>query len=132
MAAKLAAGSEAEMAVLSFGFRLQSAGELRGCPAHVTGKRQTPSIRRVSSGDVVSIGVPANRPVDNRVGDNLKFQGRLTTDGGRLGVRIEHACDASGRARMTRMNDVDCTTGEPALRRTQPALAGKISSAELA
>jgi flagellar motor switch protein FliM len=71
-------------------------------PMHVTAllesRLTTRELLAIGPGDVVSIGVPAHRPVDVRVGDNLKFQGRLTADGERLGIRIEHACDASGRA----------------------------------
>jgi len=58
----------------------------------------TRELLALSPGDVVSLGVSSKQAVDIRVGDNLKFQGWLTGEGGRLGVRIGHACDASGRA----------------------------------
>jgi flagellar motor switch protein FliM len=46
----------------------------------------------ISRGDVVSLGVPASRPIDLHVGRTLKFKGRLTIESGRVGVRIEQRC----------------------------------------
>jgi flagellar motor switch protein FliM len=46
----------------------------------------------VRPGDVVSLGVPASRPVDVRVGRTLKFKGRLAVDHGRVSVRLDQPC----------------------------------------
>ena len=49
----------------------------------------TSDLLALAAGDVVSLGVPANQPVEVRVGRTLKFKGRLGVhDGGRLGVRV--------------------------------------------
>jgi flagellar motor switch protein FliM len=57
----------------------------------------TRDLLALAPGDVVSLGVPSHQAIDIRVGGSLKFQGRLTVDGGRLGVRVENICDANGR-----------------------------------
>jgi flagellar motor switch protein FliM len=43
----------------------------------------------VRPGDVVSLGVPATRPVDVHVGRTLKFKGRLAVEQGRVNVRLD-------------------------------------------
>lgn len=52
----------------------------------------------VRPGDVVSLGVPATRPVDVHVGRTLKFKGRLAVEEGRVNVRLDQRC-ADGPAR---------------------------------
>jgi len=44
----------------------------------------------LTAGDVVSLGVPLRKPIDLRIGQTLKFKGRLTVDDGRVAVRVEH------------------------------------------
>ena len=48
----------------------------------------------MAPGDVLSLGVPTHKPIDLRVGNTLKFQGRLGVDDGRIAVRIEQRCAA--------------------------------------
>jgi flagellar motor switch protein FliM len=43
----------------------------------------------VRPGDVVSLGVPATRPVDVHIGRTLKFKGRLAVEQGRVNVRLD-------------------------------------------
>ena len=50
----------------------------------------------LKAGDVVSLGVPIFKPIDVRVGGTLKFKGRLASEGGRAGVRVEYRCDGAG------------------------------------
>ncbi len=52
-------------------------------------------------GDVLSLGYPAQRPVDVQVGQVRRFSGRLTTVGANAGVTIEgqpHGAQADGSA----------------------------------
>lgn len=49
-------------------------------------------------GDVLSLGVPAHKPIDVHIGQTLKFRGRLAVDGDRVGLRIEERATA-GAAR---------------------------------
>jgi flagellar motor switch protein FliM len=65
--------------------------------AMLESRLSTRELLALTPGDVVSIGVPANRAIDVRVGGTLKFQGRLTVDDGRLGIRVDNACDPGGR-----------------------------------
>jgi len=44
-------------------------------------------------GDVLSLGVPVQSPVDVRVGNRLKFNGRLTASNGRTAVRVERMAE---------------------------------------
>ena len=56
----------------------------------------TSDLLALAAGDVISLGVPADRPIDVRVGGTLKFKGRLGVGGrGRPGVRIERRCDST-------------------------------------
>lgn len=43
----------------------------------------------LASGDVLSLGVPVQAPLDVRVGNIVKFKGRLTASGGHAALRIE-------------------------------------------
>lgn len=43
----------------------------------------------LASGDVLSLGVPVQVPLDVRVGSMVKFKGRLTASGGHAALRIE-------------------------------------------
>ena len=59
-------------------------------------KLLTSDLLALSAGDVISLGVPADRPIDVRVGGTLKFKGRLGVGSrGRPGVRIERRCDSA-------------------------------------
>lgn len=58
----------------------------------------TRELVELRTGDVVSLDVPAGRPLDLRVGRTLKFRGLPTVDGGRAGVRVVHRCDGAGLA----------------------------------
>lgn len=49
-------------------------------------------------GDVITLGVPADRPVDLRVGRTLKFRGHPAVVHGRANVAVAHRCDGSGTA----------------------------------
>jgi flagellar motor switch protein FliM len=56
-------------------------------------------IAALAVGDVIELGVPADRPVDLRVGGVPKLRAHLTTDRGRLMARIERRHgDAAGNA----------------------------------
>jgi flagellar motor switch protein FliM len=56
----------------------------------------TADLLALSAGDVISLGVPSDRPIDVRVGGTLKFKGRLGIGGrGRLGVRIDRRCEST-------------------------------------
>ena len=50
------------------------------------------------SGDVLTLGVPASRPIDLRVGRTLKFRGAPTVAAGRAGMIVVHRCDGAGTA----------------------------------
>lgn len=59
-------------------------------------KLLTSDLLALSAGDVISLGVPSDRPIDVRVGGTLKFKGRLGVAGrGQLGVWIDRRCDSS-------------------------------------
>jgi len=45
-------------------------------------------------GDVLSLGIPAHKPIDVHVGDTLKFKGRLAIEAERVGLRIEARASA--------------------------------------
>jgi len=44
-------------------------------------------------GDVLSLGVRADAPIELRVGDTRKFTGRLTRHAGRVGIRIDRRAE---------------------------------------
>lgn len=58
----------------------------------------TRELVELRAGDVVSLGVPAERPLDLRVGRTLKFRGQPAADAGRAFVRVLHRCDGAGQA----------------------------------
>jgi flagellar motor switch protein FliM len=56
----------------------------------------TSDLLAIAEGDVISLGVPTDLPIDVRVSGTLKFKGRLGVAGrGQLGVWIDRCCDAS-------------------------------------
>ncbi len=52
----------------------------------------------MKAGDVLTLGVPASRPLDVRVGNTLKFRGHPMVAAGRAGVTVAHRCDGAGTA----------------------------------
>jgi flagellar motor switch protein FliM len=52
----------------------------------------TREVLALAPGDVVSLGVSAQKPIDVLVGSTVKFKGRLALESGRIGVRIEQRC----------------------------------------
>jgi flagellar motor switch protein FliM len=48
----------------------------------------------LAPGDVLSLGVPIQAPLDLRVGNTVKFKGRLTASGGHAAMRIEGSANA--------------------------------------
>lgn len=58
----------------------------------------TRELLELRSGDVMSLGIPAHRPLDLRVGRTLKFRGAPMVDDGRAAVRVAHRCDGAGLA----------------------------------
>lgn len=50
------------------------------------------------SGDIITLGVPAARPIDLRVGKTLKFRGQPAVMGGRAALAVAHRCDGAGTA----------------------------------
>ena len=65
--------------------------------AVIESRLATRELLALAPGDVISVGVSAHQPIDLRVDGTVKFQGRLTVDEGRLGIRVEKACEPSGR-----------------------------------
>ncbi len=55
-------------------------------------------IAALAVGDVLALDVPAETPIDLRVGETLKFRARLAELAGRVRARIEHRCDGAGVA----------------------------------
>ncbi len=58
----------------------------------------TRDIVELRTGDVMSLGVATNRPLDLRVGRTLKFRGQPAAQGGRASVIVAHRCDGAGVA----------------------------------
>lgn len=52
----------------------------------------------LAPGDLLALDVPAHRAVDVRVGETLKFRGRLGATARRMHVRIDYRCDGAGAA----------------------------------
>ena len=69
--------------------KLEKIGELE---SFVTARE----LLALAPGDVVTLGVPIDRPIDLRVGGTLKFKGRLAIERGRAGVRLDYRCDGAG------------------------------------
>ncbi len=71
-------------------------------PMPVTALLEAPCTTRellsLTSGDVLSLGVPPSRPIDLRVGRSLKFRGYPASAHGRAGVTVAHRCDGAGAA----------------------------------
>lgn len=55
---------------------------------------RTSELVALQPGDVLTLGVRAEEPVEVRVGDTRKYTGRLTKHAGRVGVRIERRAEA--------------------------------------
>ena len=55
---------------------------------------RTSELVALQAGDVLTLGVRADEPVQIQVGDTRKFTGRLTRHAGHVGVRIERRADA--------------------------------------
>ncbi len=62
--------------------------------AMLEARLRTSELVALQPGDVLTLGVRAEEPVELRVGDTRKFTGRLTRHAGRVGVRIERRADA--------------------------------------
>jgi len=60
--------------------------------ASIESRVTTRDLMGVRPGDVVSLGVPASRPVNVHVGRTLKFRGRLAVEQGRVSVRLDQPC----------------------------------------
>ncbi len=58
----------------------------------------TRELMALRSGDVLTLGLPATRPIDLRVGRTLKFRGHPAVVAGRATVAVEHRCDGAGSA----------------------------------
>lgn len=67
-------------------------GALMPVTASIDSRLTTRDLVDVRRGDIVSLGVPATRPVDVRVGRTLKFKGRLALEHGRVNVRLDQRC----------------------------------------
>ncbi|MBS1818564.1 MAG: flagellar motor switch protein FliM [Acidobacteria bacterium] len=57
---------------------------------------RTADLMALVPGDVLSLGLRADAPIELRVGDSRKFSGHLTRHGGRVGVRIDRRADPGG------------------------------------
>jgi flagellar motor switch protein FliM len=77
-------------------------GNLARVPVNVTAligaQMSARELLALEAGDIVGLGLPANKPIDVHVGTTLKFRGRLAVEGRRSAVRIVHRCDAAGVA----------------------------------
>ena len=60
--------------------------------ADVETRLKTRDLVTLTPGQVLSLGVPVGTEVDIRVGDVLKFRGRLASTAGRTAVQISRAC----------------------------------------
>lgn len=58
----------------------------------------TSDLIALQSGDVLSLGLRADAPIELRVGETRKFMGRLTKHAGRVGVRIESRAETGTEA----------------------------------
>jgi flagellar motor switch protein FliM len=57
--------------------------------AMLEARLRTAELVALQPGDVLSLGIRADAPIEMRVGDARKFTGRLTRHAGRVGIRIE-------------------------------------------
>ncbi len=73
--------------------RLWIRDSLARVPMEVTAMLQarlsTSELMALTPGDVLSLGIRAEAPIELRIGETPKYQGRLTRQAGRVGVRIE-------------------------------------------
>jgi len=53
---------------------------------------KTRELIHLQPGHVLSLGVPAETEVNVRVGNIIKFKGRLATSSGRAAVRVNRGC----------------------------------------
>ncbi|MFN7914039.1 MAG: flagellar motor switch protein FliM [Vicinamibacterales bacterium] len=58
----------------------------------------TSDLMALQPGDVLSLGLRAEAPIELRIGDTRKFMGRLTKHAGRVGVRIDRRAEAGPEA----------------------------------
>ncbi len=58
----------------------------------------TRELMAMRSGDVITLGVPASRLIDLRVGKTLKFRGQPSVVGGRASLSVAHRCNGAGTA----------------------------------
>ena len=83
------------------GWLIENLGRVRMPFSAVLGSRcSAGDLVALQAGDIVSLDVPLHQPVDARVGDTVKFRGRLTALSGRTHVQIEHRCDGAGAAEV--------------------------------
>jgi flagellar motor switch protein FliM len=62
--------------------------------AMLEARLRTGDLVALQPGDIVSLGLRADAPIEIRVGDTRKFAGHLTRHAGRVGVRIDSRTDA--------------------------------------
>ena len=69
-------------------------------PLQLTALLETRLVARellsLTPGDVLSLGVPGSRQVDGRVGDVVKFRGRIAANDGRAALVVDQACGRHG------------------------------------
>jgi flagellar motor switch protein FliM len=61
--------------------------------AMLEARLRTGELVALQQGDVLSLGIRADAPIEMRVGDTRKFTGRLTRHAGRVGIRIERRAE---------------------------------------
>ena len=62
--------------------------------AMLEARLRTSELVALQPGDVLSLGIRAEAPIELRVGETRKFTGRLTKHAGRVGVRIDRRSEA--------------------------------------
>lgn len=62
--------------------------------AMLEARLRTSELVALQPGDVLSLGIRAEAPIEVRVGETRKFSGRLTKHAGRVGVRIDRRSEA--------------------------------------
>lgn len=61
--------------------------------AMLEARLRTGELVALQQGDVLSLGIRADAPIEVRVGETRKFTGRLTRHAGRVGIRIERRAE---------------------------------------
>ena len=61
--------------------------------AMLEARLRTGELVALRQGDILSLGIRADAPIEVRVGDTRKFTGRLTRHAGRVGIRIERRAE---------------------------------------